>query len=148
MPIEALASSDEILSLLSEYSLPVSDISTENPPQFFGFRSEGKLVGLVGLELYAPYALLRSLVVTPAFRSTGLGRKLVAHAEAQAAARGIQKLFLLTSTAEQFFLDRGYVPASRTDAPPAIQRTSQFAGLCPSSAAFLCKPIQPAPLTG
>ena len=141
MPIEALASYDEVLSLLSECGLPVCDISTEYPPQFFGVRSEGKLAGVIGLEFYTPFALLRSLAVAPAFRSAGLGRRLVAHAEAQGAAHGIQTLFLLTSTAEQFFLDLGYAPTSRTTAPPAIQGTSQFSGLCPSSATFLCKSL-------
>ncbi len=130
---------DEVLTLLSESSLPVSDISAENPPQFFGIHSEGKLVGVIGLELHLPFALLRSLSVLPSFRSAGLGRQLVAFAESVATSLGIEQLFLLTTTAEDFFRSLGYSVASRTTAPIVIQATAQFSGLCPSSSVFLCK---------
>jgi amino-acid N-acetyltransferase len=141
MLIEPLASADEAIPLLLECALPVADLSAAAPIQFFGIRAENTLIGLVGLEAHPPHALLRSLAVAPAFRASGLGRKLVAFAESQATARGITQLFLLTTTAEKFFAGLGYSPVDRADAPPEIQSTAQFSGLCPSSSAFLCKHV-------
>lgn len=141
MLIEPLASADEAIPLLLECGLPVEDLSAIASVQFFGIHAENALIGVVGLEAYPPYALLRSLAVTPAFRASGLGRKLVAFAESQAAARGITQLFLLTTTAEKFFLGLGYVPADRAAAPPVIRGTAQFSGLCPASSVFLCKHV-------
>jgi amino-acid N-acetyltransferase len=139
MVIEPLSSTDEVLPLLIECGLPVSDIAPSRPPLFFGIRSEGKLVGVVGLEPYPPCALLRSLAVSPASRSSGLAHKLVAFVESLAVARGIKELFLLTTSAEELFLGLGYSVGSRSAVPPAIQNTAQFSGLCPSSSTFLCK---------
>jgi hypothetical protein len=60
--------------------------------------------------------LLRSLVVDPRARTTGIGSQLVAHAEAYARARGMPSIYLLTTTAEAFFAARGYAhrPSGRT----------------------------------
>lgn len=143
MNIEPLPSIEEVLPLLAECALPVADISALSPIQFFGVRDGAVLVAVVGLELYPPFGLLRSLAVAPTFRGRGLARELVAFAESFAATQGIESLFLLTTTAEGFFLRLGYVPASRGAAPQAIQATSQFSGLCPSSSAFLSKRVAP-----
>jgi amino-acid N-acetyltransferase len=141
MNIKLLPSIEEVVPLLAECALPVADVSYSSLLQFFGVRVGDALVAVVGLELYPPFALLRSLAVAPAFRGRGLARKLVAFAESFAAAQNIEALFLLTTTAESFFQRLGYSPASRGAAPAAIQGTSQFAGLCPSSSAFLSKQV-------
>jgi amino-acid N-acetyltransferase len=141
MNIEPLSSLDEILPVLMGCNLPVADISAVSPPQFFGIRVTGVLVAVVGLELFQSTGLLRSLAVSPDFRGRGLAQELVAFAEAFAASHGARSLFLLTTTAEAFFLKLGYAPAFRQNAPPAIQATSQFSGLCPSSSAFLSKQL-------
>jgi amino-acid N-acetyltransferase len=143
MTIEPLPSTEEVIALLSECALPVADIAPSSPPRFFGVRVDGVLVAVVGLEVHPPFALLRSLAVAPAFRGRGLARELVAFAESFAAAQNIESLFLLTTTAEKFFLRLGYAPTSRAAAPSAIQTTPQFAGLCPSSSAFLSKRVAP-----
>jgi amino-acid N-acetyltransferase len=141
MNIEPLSSLDEILSLLTDCRLPVADISAASPPLFFGIRVAGVLVAVVGLELFHSIGLLRSLAVSPTFRGRGLAQELLAFAEVCAASHGTHTLFLLTTTAEEFFLKFGYVAASRQDAAQAIQATPQFSGLCPSSAACLSKQL-------
>lgn len=141
MVVEPISEIEEILPLLAECGLPVADISPLNSPHFFGIRSESGLVAVVGLELFGAVALLRSLAVTPTHRHLGLTRKLVTHAEDFAASRGVGSLFLLTTTAAEFFGKLGFAPESRNAAPPAIQATSQFSGLCPASSAFLRKSI-------
>ena len=91
---------------------------------------------MVGLELYGEVALLRSLAVASSRRGTGVGSGLVAHAERHARDQGVQSLYLLTTTAEQFFLRRGYARIPRDEAPTAIKGTKEFSGICPVSSAF------------
>jgi amino-acid N-acetyltransferase len=95
--------------------------------------------GVVGLELYGPLALLRSLAVATSHRGTGLGKTLVAAAEAHAQSCGVRELCVLTTTAERFFERLRYQRADRDAAPAVIRGTSEFTSLCPASAAFLRK---------
>jgi len=139
MKIEPVSSLKEVIPLLADCDLETSDIATSLPARFFGIRDSGTLVAVVGLEDFGSVGLLRSLAVAPACRGRGLAAKLVAFAEANAAAQGIESLYLLTTTAAPFFSKRGYVPASRQDAPQAIRATAQFSGLCPASSTFLSK---------
>lgn len=141
MHIAPEPAAQDVISLLEACALPVADITPASPVQFFGIRSGGTLAAVVGLDLYPPVGLLRSLAVTPSFRGRGFARALVRFAESFAASQGVETLFLLTTTAERFFLALGYTPASRVAAPEAIQATSQFASLCPASSAFLSKHV-------
>jgi amino-acid N-acetyltransferase len=141
MNIEPLSSLDEIFPVLTGCDLPVADISASSPPQFFGFRVAGSVVAVIGLEQFQSVGLLRSLAVAPSYRGRGLAQELVSYVESFAASHGVESLFLLTTTAEPFFIKQGYRPTSRQEAPQAIQVTPQFSGLCPSSSAFLSKRV-------
>ena len=132
-----------VVTLLTSAGLPISDLTHELLAHFFYSGSAAAPSGLVGLEFCGPHALLRSLVVIPNCRSSGLGSALVDHAEAHARAAGAQSLFLLTTTAEAFFRRRGYVSAQRPSAPPEIRGTREFADICPASSAFLVKRLVP-----
>ena len=96
---------------------------------------------MIGLEGYGAVALLRSLAVAPAWQGRGLGAALLAHAERAARQRGVQALYLLTTTAEAFFARRGYVRLPREAAPPILRQTAEFAALCPARAACLTKAL-------
>jgi amino-acid N-acetyltransferase len=126
-------------SLLASASLPTSDLSADHMKDFFYVGSATAPLGIVGLQFFGSDALLRSLVVTPANRTHGLGQRLVEHAEQHARERGAATVYLLTTTAAAFFRARGYVVTPRDNAPPAIKSTPEFAGLCPASSAFLSK---------
>jgi amino-acid N-acetyltransferase len=147
MNIEPIASLDEIFSVLTGCNLPVADIAAASPPQFFGCRVAGAVVAVIGLEQFQSVGLLRSLAVTSSYRGRGLARRLVRYVESFAVSRGVESLFLLTTTAEPTFIKLGYRLTSRQEAPQAIQLTPQFSGLCPSSSAFLSKHFgQPNPV--
>ena len=47
----------------------------------------------------------------------------------------------LATTAEPFFIRRGFVAADREAAPEAIRRTGEFTDICPASAAYLTKDL-------
>lgn len=131
-------------TLLEAEGLPVEDL-TEAHLQHFFFCGDGDAPsGLVGLELLGQQALMRSLVVSGAARSQGIGSALVLHAEAYAAAHGARDIYLLTTTADSFFERQGYKVLDRTQAPPSIQSTREFASLCPASSAFMFKQLWPA----
>jgi amino-acid N-acetyltransferase len=53
----------------------------------------------------------------------------------------VRNLYLLTTTAERYFKEHGYEAVDRASAPPDIQGTRQFAGLCPASSAFMVKAL-------
>ncbi len=127
------------VSLLASAGLPDSDLTDEHMSEFFYVGAAAAPDAMIGLEIHGPDALLRSLVVTPTLRNRGVGQLLVARAEQHARERGVRTVYLLTTTAEQFFLSRGYSKASREAAPAAIRSTPEFAGLCPASSAFLSK---------
>ena len=135
-PIEFESS---VQGLLSSCHLPTGDLSSSSKVLLFGHSFERALTGVVGLELYGSDALLRSLAVTESQRGSGLGAALVSHAEKQAVARGAQAVYLLTTTASEFFERLGYSHTPRSAAPVAIASTSQFSELCPSSAEFMVK---------
>lgn len=140
--IEAVEIDQQAQQLLVTCGLPTDDLQDPaNRLRLFGYRRDGHLLGLVGLEMHGRDVLLRSLAVTDAARGQGLGQLLVTHAEQHAAAQDAQTLYLLTTTAEAFFSQRGYRLAERATAPRAIAATRQFAGLCPAAAAFMCKPL-------
>jgi amino-acid N-acetyltransferase len=131
-----------VVALLQRAGLPSEDLDVERLKEFFQVGNPTDPLGIVGVELSPPYALLRSLVVDARARSEGLGSCLLAHAETHAGSRGVQSLYLLTTTAEAFFAARGYARIDRIAAPPFIRASSQFADLCPSSAAFMVKHLR------
>lgn len=97
---------------------------------------DGDVVGAVGLEVHGRDSLLRSLVVRPDLRGTGLGRRLTAAALAWARTRDLT-VWLLTETAEPFFAAQGFTRVARDTAPPGIVASHEFAKACPASAAFM-----------
>lgn len=99
----------------------------------------GAVVGTVALETYGDDGLLRSLAVHPAHRGWGVGARLVAALEAHARDLGLDSLALLTTTAAPFFAARGYREVERAEVPKAVRASSEFRGVCPSSATCFVK---------
>jgi amino-acid N-acetyltransferase len=77
--------------------------------------------------------------VDEAARGRGCGSRLVAEAERHAARLGVQSLYLLTTTAEDFFRALGYATIARELAPEAIRNTREFSSLCPASSVVMVK---------
>ncbi|MGE0439344.1 MAG: arsenic resistance N-acetyltransferase ArsN2 [Gemmatimonadales bacterium] len=125
-----------VTALLTANALPVADL---HPPlaDFLLAREGGRVIGTIGLERYGAAGLLRSLAVDPDRRSHGIGGRLVTALEAHAAATGIGTLYLLTTTAADYFARRRYEVIGRDLAPEAVRRSAEFAALCPASAVCL-----------
>jgi len=130
---------DGIQTLLQACDLPHEDLTPAHLEDFLVCRGEEGLQGVVGLEPCGDVALLRSLAVAPDARGAGIGARLVDAVEDQAREADIRTLYLLTTTAADYFRARGYEPIAREELPEAIQETEQSARLCPSSATCMQK---------
>ena len=127
--------------LVESAGLPTADLSQVDLSHFFGCGAVDRPHGVVGFELLGTEALLRSLAVEADSRGAGSGRALVAAAEEHARELGVTSIYLLTTTAAEFFERLGYVRADRETAPPAARRTREFGDLCPASAVFMAKQL-------
>jgi amino-acid N-acetyltransferase len=114
-------------------------ISPRSISVIFGLKGKRQVIGVVGLEVLRPLALLRSLAIDPLFRNRGLGSELTQQAEKYADSLNIQALYLLTTTAEGFFAKRGYQKVPRETLPNQIQGTAEFRSLCPVTVVCMVK---------
>lgn len=130
-----------ICALLAESGLPFEDLSPSAVEQFWLARSGEMICGVVGLEQYGEHALLRSLAVAKRCQRQGWGSRLVTNLEGAAAASGVRALYLLTTTARDFFAVRGYQAINRHEAPEAVRSSQEFASLCPESAVCMVKKL-------
>jgi len=142
LPLPALASDEAgIKATLAECDLPYEDITPDHLQHFWILRDGPKLAGVVGLEVFESVGLLRSLAVQEAYRGQGIGSQLTEMAEDYARVQGIKALYLLTTTAPDFFGRRGYQQTERDAAPTPLQGTVEFKSLCPDSAVCMVKKL-------
>lgn len=130
-----------VLSLLGEARLPTQGVEPRALPDFIVAERDGKLVGVVGLEIYRDSALLRSAAVDPRWRGTGVGRALVERALDLAREHGIQDVYLLTTTAEHYFPRFGFCCVNRESVPEAVRDSVEFREACPASAVVMRKTV-------
>jgi amino-acid N-acetyltransferase len=125
-----------VLALLDGAGLPRAGVTT-NFPQFLVARAGHDIVGAVGLERYGRAALLRSLVVAPSHRGQGMGAALTRRALEVARAEDVERVFLLTITAVEFFQRLGFRTVARDEIDPAVHASGEFvAASCQSAVAM------------
>jgi amino-acid N-acetyltransferase len=133
----------QVLALLERASLPTDGVDAKAMANFVIAEHEDRPVGVVGLEVYRESALLRSVAVEENWRGSGVGRALIDRAFALTRERGIRDVFLLTTTAEDYFPRFGFACISREMVPPAVQASTEFQGACPSTAVVMQKTMDP-----
>ena len=127
---------DAVETLLSTNDLPLDGVK-ENFSDFVVAEERGEIAGAIGLEKYGPVALLRSAVVSPQHRGSGVGRRLVEQLLERAHRDGIEELFLLTTTAEEYFPRFGFSRTTRSAVPEALKASAEFQGACPDTAVVM-----------
>jgi len=127
--------------LLESCGLPTSDLTEDHLKHFIILGQAGRVAGCIGMEVSGQDALLRSLAVDNMMRGEGYGKRLLQLMEARAHDEGVQRLYLLTTSAADFFEHEGYARIDRAGVPESIRNTAQFTGICPSSATCLFKSL-------
>ena len=135
MNMEILKTNDlpNILNLLSYYNLITQDIDL-NKQYFLGFKQQKDCVAIGALEFHRPYALIRSVVVSPEHQHKGYAKIICQALFQHALSEKIIELYLLTETADEFFSRQGFELIDRDTAPQIIKSTPQFNTLCPGDA--------------
>jgi amino-acid N-acetyltransferase len=133
--IESIGANDHsaVLSLLKDAELPAAGAS-EHISSFLVARDGDKIVGCIGLEAYGDVALLRSLAATSAVRGSGVGRRLVEGLIVRARSDGVSVLYLLTTTADEYFPRFGFERIARSEIDERLQASEELRGACPDTA--------------
>jgi amino-acid N-acetyltransferase len=135
-----LADLDSVRSLLEASKLPLDGVS-DCIDDFIVAEEQGKIVGSIAVERYGHYGLLRSAAVNDSERGKGLGAGLVASIIEKAKSDGIDELFLLTTTAENYFPRFGFNRMTREDVPDALNASAELRGACPDSAIVMRRKV-------
>lgn len=122
----------EVLKLLKLVDLPIEGVK-EHFQNFFIVRNDKMTIGCIGIEIYGNVGLLRSVAIHPSFQGKGIGQQLVGKIEEYSAEKELHNIYLLTDTAEKFFLKLGYLLISREETDPKIKQSIEFTTLCTSS---------------
>jgi amino-acid N-acetyltransferase len=125
----------ELLKLFLESNkLPSRDISLEGNVFSLYYDDNNNIIGSAGFEMYGDVGIVRSIAVHQTRRRTGLGRQIVDEILRRAKGKNLKAVFLLTETAYEFFLRKGFHDFSRHDVPFAVSASSEFSSVCPATA--------------
>ena len=123
-------------SLLKASELPADDLDYKKD-LLLGYYESDALVGTGGLEIYGPYALLRSLSVKMGIRGKSVGTTITEYLLEEARKRKLKGIYLLTETAHGFFVKKGFKVVARDAVPGEVKQSAEFSKLCPQSAAVM-----------
>jgi amino-acid N-acetyltransferase len=129
-----------VSDLLAAAGLPLAGVR-ESFGEFVVAESGGRRVGAAGLERHGDVGLLRSVVVAPSHRGTGLGASLTERILARARQQRLKSVYLLTTTAADFFPRLGFGRIERTELPAALNASEELRGACPDTAIVMVRDL-------
>ncbi|HSG49403.1 MAG TPA: GNAT family N-acetyltransferase [Longimicrobiales bacterium] len=127
-------------ALLTAAGLPVEGFPGDTPVVLAAVDGEGRLLGGVALEIHGDAGLLRSAVVRPGSRGSGVGGALVSAVLARAWGEGLHSVSLLTETAGDYFPRFGFRRVTRDRLPGSLGASVELRGACPDSAVVMTLP--------
>ena len=141
MPLRAEAARPHDLpgaiELLGRSALPAHEVAERWGHYFVVREDDARVVGLCGLEVHAEDGLLRSVAVDADYRGQGLAAALVAAALERARRLELREVYLLTTTARDYFERHGFAECRREEAPAAIRESWEFRSGCPAMAVLM-----------
>ena len=129
---------EAVTALLRAHDLPLDGIA----PPLEGFlvaEASGRVAGVVGLERYGEYGLLRSAAVDDTRRGSGIGGRLVERLLSDAARDHVKAVYLLTTTADEYFPRFGFEVVTRDAVPEPVRQSVEFAQACPATATVMMR---------
>ncbi|WP_225741200.1 arsenic resistance N-acetyltransferase ArsN2 [Halorussus halophilus] len=138
-------------TILEANDLPTADLDAAFPALFvcvgesersdLESRETERRIGVAGLEVEGNVGLLRSVAVEQSARGRGFGTAICEQLLDRARAENLDTVYLLTTTAAEFFADLGFEAVERETVPKAIRDTAEFSDLCPTSATCMKKSL-------
>lgn len=122
-----------VVRLLDESDLPTAGVEASFS-RFLVAEAGGRLVGVAGLEVHGDDGVMRSVAVDPSLRGRGLGAQLTDQVIGAARGAGLRRLYLLTTTAEDYFPRHGFRRIGRGEVSPDVRQSVEFREACPASA--------------
>ena len=131
-----------IEELLRACDLPLGGLGDQFPRAYaVAVAADGTIVGVAGGERYGDDALLRSVAVHPDMRGRGIAEKLVADRVRDADRAGVATVYLLTTTAAEYFARLGFARTTRESVSDVMRASPEFADICPQSATVMVRKL-------
>ena len=128
-----------IKTLLAVCLLPTQDVR-HGDIAFYVAESERGIIGVAGFESCGnDTGLLRSVAVMPGYRKQHIARRLVQRVVTAAADLKIDRLYLLTENARDYFANLGFSSLDRKAAPEEVRNSSLFSKMCSPSAGLMLR---------
>ena len=131
---------DAIRRLLVAALLPSGNVEGPNQ-RFIVARQNGKVVGCAGLETFGEDGQLRSMAVHWTSRNSGLGTRLHGRLLFEALQAGVRNLYVVTTTAADFFGRQGYKKVLAADVPPGVVESEEYAAFVPGGGVVMARPV-------
>lgn len=130
----------DVERLLTANGLILDDVAA-GIGDFLVAEDAGTLVGTIGLEVRAQFALLRSAAVDPARHGSGIGTALVGRLLEEARSRRMTALYLFTPSAAPFFERHGFIRTTRDAVPEPLRSTGQYSHACGATAVTMVREL-------
>jgi len=134
---------DAIQRLLVGSLLPSRDVGGASQ-RFIVATENGRPIGCAGLQVAGQDGLVRSMAVHWTRRNAGLGSRLHERLLFEAVLAGVRTLYVVTTTAEDFFAGHGFKKVAATAVPPALQASEEFTAFVPGGSTVMSRPVSPA----
>ena len=137
----AIADLSAVETALRDSELPLDGLRDQFGDGYAVAEANGQLIGVEGIEVHGGDGLLRSAAVVSTGRGTGGGDARPRDRIEWARRRGLQSLYLLTTTAGEYFPRFGFSIVDRESAPEPVRQSREFSEACPSTALFMALPL-------
>lgn len=134
---------DAIKQLLGGSLLPSRDVGGAHQ-RFIAASERGRIIGCAGLQVAGQNGLVRSMAVHWTRRNAGLGSRLHERLLFEAVLSDVRTLYVVTSTAEDFFAGHGFRNIAPEAVPPELQASEEFTAFVPGGSKVMSRPVSPA----
>ncbi len=132
---------DAVFALLSANNLPLDGLA-EHLGTLLVARRAGQVIGSAALAMAHRRCATAVGRLLAESRGRQHGRALVDAAIQLAEDHRVQAVYLLTTTAAEYFLKRGFERIAREDVPATVRMSVEFTAACPASATVMRKRLE------